>query len=171
MKQSVTRHLRSWKAHIVGLRLAWHAILSLRQHTRSNNVENGLPSLPLDSTHGRTTSGMASHHYPWAADTGSNYVGCGILSSPLHIIHCRMTSSMTCYHRSWTKHTIILYRAWQGYNHSWEAHAIGRRRLLNENIALGKNTLSDYVRCGKLSSPLEINHNQTTSGVAFSYRP
>ena len=48
-----------WAAQTVGRRLAWHAITALGQHTWSDDVGRGMPSPPLDSIHGRTTSGVA----------------------------------------------------------------------------------------------------------------
>ena len=46
----VTCHHRLWAAHRVKQCRAWHAIISLGQHTRSDDVGRGLPSSPLDST-------------------------------------------------------------------------------------------------------------------------
>ena len=53
-----------WAAKMVGRRLAWHDITALGQHTWSDDVEHGMPSLPLDSTHIRMKSGVACHHSP-----------------------------------------------------------------------------------------------------------
>ena len=81
-------------------RQAWHAIIALGQHTRSNDVRRGITSPPFDSTHSRTTSGVACHHRLWAAhkverrqawhaiialgrQTRSNDVRRGMPSSPL----------------------------------------------------------------------------------------
>ena len=57
---------RAWPAIIafglgdtVGRRRVWHAIFALGRQTWSNDVERGIASTPWDSTHGRTTSGMA----------------------------------------------------------------------------------------------------------------
>ena len=73
--QTVERH-RVWHsiiafglAHIVRRRRAWHAIIALGRQTRSNHVGRGMPSSPLGSTHGRTTSSVASHHHLWTAHT------------------------------------------------------------------------------------------------------
>lgn len=38
-------------------------------HNPLDDIEHGMPSLPLDSTHNRTTLSMVSHHGPLAADT------------------------------------------------------------------------------------------------------
>ena len=58
-----------WEAHTVERRRAWHDITSFGQRTRSNNVGRDMPSPPLESTHGRTTSGVACDHHFWVAQT------------------------------------------------------------------------------------------------------
>ena len=92
--------------HTVERRWVWHA---LGQQTRLDDVRRDMPSLPLDSTHGRTTLSVAFHHCIWAAHTvklrcawhditafgqhtRSNDVGCGMISSPLGSTHSRRTS-------------------------------------------------------------------------------
>ena len=62
-------HHRLWEAHTVERRRVWHAIITFGQHRRSNDVGCGMPSSPLGSTLGRTTSGGACHHRLWAAHT------------------------------------------------------------------------------------------------------
>ena len=54
--QTVERH-RAWYpiiafglAHTVRRRRVWHAIIALGRQTRSNDVDRGMPSLPLGST-------------------------------------------------------------------------------------------------------------------------
>ena len=66
---SVSCHHHPWAAHTVGRRRAWHAIIAFGQHIRSDGVNCGMPTSPLDSTHGRTTSDVACHHCLWAAYT------------------------------------------------------------------------------------------------------
>ena len=66
---SVAFHHRLWAAHMVKRRWAWHDITAFGQHTRSNDVGRDMPSPPLDSTLGRTTSGVACHDRPWTAHT------------------------------------------------------------------------------------------------------
>ena len=56
-----------WAAHTVEQRRAWHASIAFGKHTRSKDVERGMPSPPLDSTHGQMTLGMASHHHLWTS--------------------------------------------------------------------------------------------------------
>ena len=58
-----------WAAQTVRRRRAWYAILALGRQTWSNDVERGMPSSPLGSTYGPTTSGVACHHRLWAAHT------------------------------------------------------------------------------------------------------
>ena len=110
-------HHRLWAAHTVEKRRAWHAIIALGWQTRLNDVRRDMPSPPLDSTHGRTTSGMAFHHRLWEAHTvkrrwawhditafgqhsRSNEVGNDMPSPPLHCTHGRTTSGVACHHRS-----------------------------------------------------------------------
>uniref|UniRef100_A0A3Q7IGM0 Uncharacterized protein n=1 Tax=Solanum lycopersicum TaxID=4081 RepID=A0A3Q7IGM0_SOLLC len=59
VERRVACHHRRWAAHMVERCQAWHDITILGLHARSNDVGRGMTSLPLDSTHGRTTSGMA----------------------------------------------------------------------------------------------------------------
>ena len=105
---SVAEHHFSWTAHKVERRRAWHAIIAFGQHTWSNIVGHGITSPPLDSTHGRTTSGVTCHHrlltahsverrQVWHAiiavgqHTWSNNVRCGMTSSPLDCTHGQTT--------------------------------------------------------------------------------
>ena len=66
---SVECHHCLWAAQTVEQCQAWHAIIALGRQTRSNNVRRDMPSPPLESTHGGTTSGVACHHRIWAAQT------------------------------------------------------------------------------------------------------
>ena len=93
-------------ARTVRRRRAWHAITALGRQTPSNDVRRGMPSSPLGSRHGRTSSGLACHHHLWEAHrielcwalhaiiafwkhTRSDDVGRGMTSSPLDNIHGR----------------------------------------------------------------------------------
>ena len=136
----VACHHRLWAAHTVERRWAWHGSIAFGQHkvkrrrawhditsfgqrTRSNDVGRDMPSPPLESTHGRTTSGVACHHHLWAAHTVERHhawhaiislrqhtqskdVGRGMTSPPLYIIHGRKTSCVACHHRLWAAHTV-----------------------------------------------------------------
>ena len=106
---------RLWATHMVERHRAWHDITSFGQRTQSNDVGLDMPSPPLDSTHGRTMSGMACHHHLRAAQTvkrrlawhaiiaivrhtRSNDVVRGMPSSTLGSTHGRMTSGVAYYH-------------------------------------------------------------------------
>ena len=60
----VTCHHRLWAAHSIERCLLWHVIIAVGQHTRLNDVGRGMPSWPLDTTHGRTKMSVAFHHSP-----------------------------------------------------------------------------------------------------------
>ena len=124
-------HHRLWTTHDQQRRV-WHDSAAFGQHTRSNirrdmrspplnntqsnDVGRGMPSSPLDSSHGQTTSSVACHHHLWAAytierrrawhaiialrqHTQSKDVGRGMISPPLNSTHGRMTSGVACNHR------------------------------------------------------------------------
>ena len=67
----LTCHHCPWEIPRVRQSKVWHGITSLGQHTRSNYVGRGMPSLPLDNTDGRTTSGVSCYHHPWLAHMGT----------------------------------------------------------------------------------------------------
>ena len=148
-------------------RPAWHATIAFRQHTRSNNVSCGMPSSPLGSTNGRTTSSVACHHRLWTSShsrrassvacveqhwawhaiivfvkhTRSNDVGRGITTPPLDSIHGQMTSGVACHHRLWA------------------AHTVERRRARHAIRALGQHTWSNDVGCGIPSWTFDNTHS------------
>ena len=110
-----------------------------------------MPSLPLVSTNGRTTPGLACHHRLWAVQkvrrrralhaiiafgqhTQSNDVGRGMSSSPLGSTHNRTMSGVSCNHRFWTA------------------------------------TRSNDIRRGMQSSPLGSTDGRTASGMACHHR-
>ena len=147
----VAFHHRLWATQTVEQCRVWHAIIALRQHTQSKDVGRGMTSLPLDSTHGRTTSGVACHHRLWAAhtierrlaghaviahgqQTRSNDVKRDMPSPPLDNTHGRTTSGVACH------------------------------------LAFGKHTRSKDVGRGMTSPPLGTTHGQTTSGVTCHHR-
>ena len=147
----VACHHRLWVAHTVKRRRAWHDIIALGQHTRSDYIGRGVRSPSLDSTHGRTTLGVACHHRLWVAHTDkrrrawhaiialgrqiqSNDVRRDMPSPPLdntHGKHCQVWLYIT---------------------------------------ALGLHAQSDDVMRGMTSPPLESTHGRTTSGVACHHR-
>ena len=155
MTSGMACHHSPLMANTVERRRAWHAIISFGQHTRSNDVGRGMPSSPLDSTHGRTTSGVAFHHGPltthtvkrrraWHAiialgrQTRSNNVRRDMPSLPLGSTEGRTTSGVACHHRP--------------------AHTVERRRAWHAIIAFGQHTRSNNVGRGMPSSPLGNIH-------------
>ena len=65
MTLDLTCHHRPWVSHTVGLCRAWHAHITHRQHTWSDDIECCIPLSPLSSTHNHMTSYIACHHRPW----------------------------------------------------------------------------------------------------------
>ena len=125
----VAYYHRLMAAYTVERRWAWHDITAFGQHKRSNDVGREMPTPPLDSQHGRTTSSMAFHYRLWTAHSverrvawhdiialelhaRSDDIGRGMISYPLEGKHGRMTSGVTCHHRLWTTNTVERRRAW-----------------------------------------------------------
>ena len=146
----VACHYCLWVAQTVERHQAWHDITVLGLHTRSKNVRRDMPSPPLDSIHGRTSSGVACHHRLWAAhtverrwalhditafgqNTLSNDVERDMPTPPLDSTHGRSTSSVAFHYRLWAAHTVERPLAW---------HAI---------IAFGQHKRSNDVRRGMTS--------------------
>ena len=107
----VACHHRLWVVHMIKRSRAWNDIIAFGQHTQSNDVRREMPSQPLDSTHGRTTLGVACHYHVWAALTVEqhrashaiisfgknkhlNDVGRGITSPHLDSTHGQTTSGV-----------------------------------------------------------------------------
>ena len=63
----IARHHLPSTTHMVGLHEAWHAIITIRKNTLSDDIGRGMPLSPLGKIHGRTTSVVARHHLPWIA--------------------------------------------------------------------------------------------------------
>ena len=145
-------HHRLLAAQTVERRQAWHAIIALGRQTRSNDVRRDMPSPPLDSTHGRTSSGVACHHCLWAAHTVERRREWHAIIAFGQHTHGRTTSGVACHHRLWTTHTVG--NVGRGmtllpldYTHG------GQRRAWHDITALGQHTRS------------------ATSGVAWHHRP
>ena len=138
-------HHRLWAAHTVERLWAWNHITAFGQHTWSNDIECGMPSLPLGSTHGRMTLGVACHHSPWTTNTieqrralhsitafgqyaRSNDVRCDMPSWPLDSTHGRTTSSVACHHSPWTANMVKRRRARHAIIAFGLVDIVGRRR-------------------------------------------
>ena len=140
-------------------RQAWHDIIAVGQHTRSNDVERGMISPPFDSTHDQTASGVACHHRLLATQTverhrswhaiitigqhkWSNDVRRGMISPPLDNTHSRTTLGVACHHRH------------------WKAHTVERRQAWHDITGLGLHARSDDVGRGMTSPPLHSTHGR-----------
>ena len=163
-------------------RRAWHHITAIGKHTRSDDIERGMASLPYDSTHGQTMSGVARHHRlltahtvakrrAWHAiiafglHTQSNNVGRGMPSSPLGSTNGRTTSSVASHHHFWTAHTINNVE--RGMRSLPLESTHGRqRRAWHDITVVGQHTRSEGVGRGMPSSPLDGKRGRTTLGVA-----
>ena len=143
----VACHHRLWAAHTVERHYAWHAFIALGRQTRSYDVRSDMPSSPLDSTLGQTTSGVAYHHRLWQ-HTRSKYVRRGMPSLPLGSTHSRTTLGVAC-------HQFL-----------WAAHMVERFWMCHDITALGLHARSDDVGRGMTSPPLDSTHDRTMSGVA-----
>ena len=162
-------------ADAVGRRRSWHAIIALGRQTWSNDVWHGMPSSPLGSTNGRTTSGVACHSCPWSAQTVGN-VERGMTSPPLDSTHGQKR-------RAWHdiaafgKHTRSDVRrdmpsppldsthdrttlGMACHHHLWAAQMVRRRRAWHAIVALGRQTRSNDVRHEMPSSPLGSTHGR-----------
>ena len=149
-KLAMTCHHRPCTARTVGRRQAWHAIIALEKHTRSNDVGRGMTSPPLERTHGRQR--RAWHDITALGQyTQSDDVGRCMTSPPLDSTHGRTMLGMTCHHRPCTARTVGQRQAW---------HAI---------TALEKHTRSNDVGHGMTSPLLENTHSRMTLGVAWHH--
>ena len=83
-----------WTRYTVGRYQAWHLILALEYHTRSNDVEHGILPWPLDSTYAHKMSGVALHISPWKVHS----VG--------------MKSGVACHHGPWKTYTVRQHLVW-----------------------------------------------------------
>ena len=84
----VACHHHLWAALTVERRRAWHDIIALGLHTRSEDVRHGMTSPPLDNTQGRqrrawhSITALGQH-------TRSDDVGRGMTSPPSNSTHRR----------------------------------------------------------------------------------
>ena len=124
-----------------------------------------MTSLPLERTHGRTTSGVACHHRLWVAHTVErcwawnnitsfgqhtwlNNLGRDMPSPPFDSTFFRTISGVACHHHRWTS------------SHSRTASGVAcHHRPWTQ-------TRSNNVGRGMPLSPLGITHGRTTLGVA-----
>ena len=110
-----------------------------------------MPSSPLESTHGATTSGMACHHIPWTANTVERCLAW--LDFTTLGIHARLDDVR----RGMTSSPLDSTHGWQ-------------RRVLHYITALGLHARADDVGSGMTSPPLDSTHGRMTSGEACRHR-
>ena len=173
-KSGVASHHHLWAAQTVKQRRAWHAIIAFGKHKRSNHVGRGMPTSPLGSTHGRTTSGVTCQYRLWDTHTverrrawhditslgqrtQSNDVRRDMPSPPLESTQGRTTSGVACHHHLWEAQTVERHRAWHtiiapvrrtlsndvgcGMPHRlWAANTVGLRLAWHNITAFGQNT-------------------------------
>ena len=180
-------HHRLSAAYTVGRRRAWHAIIALGQQRRSDDVGRGIPSSPLDSTHGQTTSGVTCRHRLWTSHTVVN-VGRGMTSPLLDSTHGRR-------HRTWHVITALGQHTRSDYvgrgmtsppldsthgqttsgvashNRLWAAQTLERHRSWHAISTFGQHTRSNDVGRGMPSWPLDTTHDRTKSVVACHHSP
>ena len=129
-----------------------HVIIALGKNTRSNDIEHGVPSSPLDNTHGHTTSGKACHLCPSTACTVKRRRA---WYAHMDLGQHKLSDDIRRYmlHHLWAAHTVRLCRSW----HACTIH--------------GQRTLSNNVKCCMPSQPLGSTHNRMMLGVACHHRP
>ena len=89
---------------------AWHAVIALGQHTRSDNLWRGMLLSPLDTIHGWMMSGMECHHRLWKAHTVERCRH-GTPSSPFDLTEGRKMSGMVYHYYPSATHTVRRSRA------------------------------------------------------------
>ena len=145
-----------------------------------------MPSSPLGSTNGRTTSGVACQHHLWAVDTVERH----------RAWHASMTFWKNTVERRRSWHDITSFgqrtrsndverdmpsppleitngRTTLGvacHHHLWEAKMVGRHLAWHAIIAPGGQTRLNDVRRGMTSPPLDSRHDRTRLCVACHHR-
>ena len=89
---------------------AWHAIIALGQHTRSDNLGRGMLLSLLDTIHGRMMSGMECDHLLWTSYTVERCRH-GTPSSPFDLTEGRKMSGMVYHYYPSATHTVRRCRA------------------------------------------------------------
>ena len=119
-------HHHPWTTYKVRRRRALHVIIHFGLHLWSKHIERVMLSSSLDFTHGRTTSGMACPHVPWAANTVRRHrarhsiialrknmrlddVVHGMLSLTLASTHGQTTSSVTFHHHRFYEKCLLTH--------------------------------------------------------------
>ena len=112
----------------------------------------------MDSTDGRTTSGVECHHHPWTAQTAA-IVWRGMPSSPLDSTDGRATSSMSCHHCLWAAHTVERRRVLHDITTLGCTHDQSTSGVARHHRSWTTNTVGNVGR-GMASSPLDNTHGR-----------
>uniref|UniRef100_A0A494G8I4 Uncharacterized protein n=1 Tax=Solanum lycopersicum TaxID=4081 RepID=A0A494G8I4_SOLLC len=178
-------------AHAVGRRKAWHSIITIGQHKRSNNVMFDMPSSTLDSTHGGKTLSVEYHNCLWiaymvrlrrawnanmalAANTRSDYARHGRHSSPLGSIHGKNTQFDDVGRYMLSSPFDITYdRKMSGVacpHVPSAADVVGWHPAWDAIITFGQRTWWDEIAC-YATSPLGRTRGRMISGVTCHLCP
>ena len=137
--------------------------MAIGQHTQSDDVGRGMPSLPLGSTCGQITSGVTCHLHPWSAQTvGQRRAWHAIIALGKHTRSDYVTHAI----KDLVQH-IWLDEVGRGRPSTPldNIHRFEQRRAWRAIIDLGQHTRSDDVRSGILSFPLDYTHSWMMLGV------
>ena len=143
-----------------------------------------MPSLHLDSTHGRTKRAWNAC-VAFGQYTRSDDIGHGMPLCLLDNTHEQKKSIIACRHTPSITHTVgrlsremssktldnthgRMTSNMASYQGRWTAHMVVQRRPWNIITALRKYTGSDEVGSGMPSWTLDNTHGQTMSGMACS---
>ena len=161
----------------------WYEITALGQHTQSNDVGRGMPTWPLDSIHGQTTSSVACHHSSLTANKVERHRAWhSIITFGLADAVGRRQAWHAIIALGWETRLNDVERGmpsppWDSthgqttlgvacYHRLWAAQTVGRRQAWHAITALGQHTRSDDVWRVTTSPPSESTHGWTTWGVA-----
>ena len=130
-----------------------NAIIALEIYTRLDDFKRGMPSSPLDSIHGHTTSCVACCH-PLGQHTRSDNISRGMPTWPLGSTYGRMTLGMACHYFLCERHigdagydisssplgsTHDRTTSGVAYHHRhWIAYMVRRRRAWHAILTLDK---------------------------------
>ena len=151
MVSGMAFHHRPWKTYMIRLRGAWHAILVIGKHTRSDNVQCPMTSSPFRSTQ-------------------SDDISCGIQSSPLGSTHGSTTSSVACHYQPLRAYIIGRRRAWHdiiALGMNTQSDDVGRGMLSSPLYRTHDSTTSG-VACAQAHTN---THGLMMSGESFHHRP
>uniref|UniRef100_A0A3Q7HKZ5 Uncharacterized protein n=1 Tax=Solanum lycopersicum TaxID=4081 RepID=A0A3Q7HKZ5_SOLLC len=164
-------HYHPWTTHMVGPRRAWHDITALEQHTQSDDIEHGMPSSPLGSTNGPTTSAHTiRRRQAWHDITALGK------HTRLNDVGPRTVERRLAWHDITTlglhaRSNDVLHGMISPSLGSTHTHTVERHQAWHDITPLRQHTLSNDIGRGKTLPPLDYTHGRTTSGLACNHRP